>query len=114
MASQIYAQYFQGVPPILAFGTVSVGNVFVYRGFPAAQGTTNPAPTPFLSSYVAPTAWGVQGTSYTVTAVTPDPAGSGGTNVGGVQSSSPGDTVTLSGGIGVINASGLMAAYLLH
>lgn len=87
----IFAQYFQGayvVGAVLGYGWVDVGQVFI-----SLAGST----------------WGVVGTQYTVTAVTPDPAGNP-----GVPASYPNDTVTLNGGVGTIPASSLASAYLFQ
>jgi hypothetical protein len=57
---------------------------------------------------LAGSSWGVAGTQYTITAVTPDPHGNA-----NVPASYPGDSVTLSGGIGVVFASTLVNSYLI-
>jgi len=105
--SVIYAQHFQGAGGgALGFGPVAVGMVFMARGVPVTSYPSNPAPTPFATSYSAPTQLGTIGTTYSVTAVIPDPAAN--PNVPGA---SPGDQVTLSDGVGTIAASQLSQFY---
>ena len=79
----LQASYFQGVGSAvtLAPGPVAVGQVYTPRGVPSAQGQYSAAPTPFASSYVAPSPLGTIGVIYTVTALLPDLTGNIGDQV---------------------------------
>ena len=93
MATQIYTQYWQGLgnAETLEYGIVTVGQVYTPRQF-ASTGLP----------------WGTLNTAYTVTAVSRDPNGNA-----NVLAEYPGDTVTLSGGIGVVAANTFTSAYRL-
>jgi hypothetical protein len=99
----------QSPPYQLQMNKISVGQVLVNVGLPAGplgSGYGNSAPVPFTAATAAATAVGTVGTSYNVTAITPDPARN--QNVAG---SYPGDTVTLDGGIGAISTAQLVQFY---
>lgn len=106
----MHAMFYQGTSPPyqLAMGPVTVGQTFTCVGLPATylgSGPSNPAPVPFTAASVAPTAVGVVGSSYTVSALIADPARN--PNVAG---SCPGDQVTLST-IGTISTAQLVQFY---
>ena len=109
----MHAMIFNGAAPpyTLQMSKITVGQVLVCVGLPSGplgSGPSNPAPTPFTAASAAATAVGSVGTSYNVTAITPDPNRS--RTVAGVSVTIdadgiyPNDTVTLDGGIGAIDA----------